>query len=230
MDDVIAYFQGVFEARQNFRQPKEGSVVVGEWWARRTCLCRSLSPPNTTPKARPFPACPPPGFKEARCLDVATPDDCLPERATCPMPYHRDAGIDHDDHSGNAGCKFYVVCPSRTQGTFNLETAQVRGYRNSRSLTVHHWEDAEEAWALCCLHWHGPACPNILLRITMNTRVHLNPASRRIPMCELKWAMRGLEETFGSRVEATTAAAARDMREIHILGSLDEGVLDAWRD
>jgi hypothetical protein len=33
MDDVIAYFQRVFEARRNFRQPKEGSVVVGEWRA-----------------------------------------------------------------------------------------------------------------------------------------------------------------------------------------------------
>ncbi|KAJ7839078.1 hypothetical protein B0H13DRAFT_1911466 [Mycena leptocephala] len=160
------------------------------------------------------------------------PDDSLPDRSTCPMPYHLDTGIDREEHCGNAGCKFYVVCPGRTQGTFNLDsraTSQVRGYCNSHSLAVHHWEDAEEAWAMCCLRWHGLVCPNILPRITMNTRVHLNPASR-IPARELKWAVHGLEETFGSRAEAFTAAAARDLREVHILGSPDEGAFDAWKD
>jgi hypothetical protein len=33
-----------------------------------------------------------------------------------------------------------------------------------------------------------------------------------------------------ARAEAFTAAAARDLREVHILGSPDEGALDAWKD
>jgi hypothetical protein len=79
-----------------------------------------------------IPRLPAPGFKDARCLDAITPDDSLPERQTCPMPYHRDAGIDREEHCGNAGSKFYVVCPGRTQGTYNLECVCFSAYVHPR--------------------------------------------------------------------------------------------------
>jgi hypothetical protein len=42
-------------------------------------------------------------------------------RLTCPMPYHEEPGVDRIEHSGNAGSKFYVVCPGRVQGTYVSE-------------------------------------------------------------------------------------------------------------
>jgi hypothetical protein len=62
-----------------------------------------------------------PAYQQPRCSDAATPDDRLPERQTCPMPYHSEPGVDRVEHSGNAGSKFYVVCPGRVQGTYVSE-------------------------------------------------------------------------------------------------------------
>jgi hypothetical protein len=77
----------------------------------------------------------------------------------------------------------------------------------------------------------------------METRVHLNPAL--LAPAE-KWAVKGLDEffcsrcapscfvfcsavlTLGCRQHAFSAAAAADMKVIHILGSHDEMSLKIW--
>ncbi|KAJ7896171.1 hypothetical protein B0H13DRAFT_2338500 [Mycena leptocephala] len=161
------------------------------------------------------------GYQQARCLDSMTPDELLVMRPTCVMPYHGEPGVDRVEHDGNAGSKFYIVCLGRIQGTYVSDkkaTDNVRGYRNGRSLGVHHWDDAEREWADCCLRWHGPVCPNARPRVTMETRVHLNPAL--LAPVE-KWAVKGLEHAFA-------AAAAQDLKVIHVLGSRDELSLKIW--
>ncbi|KAF8124660.1 hypothetical protein K438DRAFT_2002557 [Mycena galopus ATCC 62051] len=59
------------------------------------------------------------GLQVPACADVPVPDACFPDCPTCPMPHHTDVGVNREEHSGNTGCKFYVVCPGRVQGTYN---------------------------------------------------------------------------------------------------------------
>ncbi|KAJ6473044.1 hypothetical protein C8R45DRAFT_936075 [Mycena sanguinolenta] len=169
------------------------------------------------------------GLQQSPCADTVTWDDCLPKRATCPMPYHPDVGINHHEHSENAGCKFYVVCPGRVQGTYNTYAhpdEQVRGFRNGRALAVHNWPDAEKEWALGCLCWHSEQCLNVHPRVNMNTRVHLHPTLHAPPVNQ--WAVKGILKFFQSREEVFAAAATHNFHEVHILGSSDEAKLKAW--
>ncbi|KAF8164051.1 hypothetical protein K438DRAFT_1984943 [Mycena galopus ATCC 62051] len=152
---------------------------------------------------------------EVACTDVTPLDSQFPNRPTCTMPYHPDAGISRVKHSENTGCKFYVACPARIQGTYNTSQCadtQVKGFCNGRVIAVHTWAEAQEEWATACLRWHGPVCPNACAPVTLNTHVHLNPALHVPPEQELAFA----------------AAAEKDLHEIHILGSTDEARLIAW--
>ncbi|KAF8137966.1 hypothetical protein K438DRAFT_1996548 [Mycena galopus ATCC 62051] len=171
-----------------------------------------------------------PATPQPACADVASLDSQLPQRPTCPMPYHPDVGINRVEHSENAGCKFYVACPARIQGTYNTSQhtdEQVKGYRNGRAVAVHNWAEAQAEWATACLHWHGPVCSNARPPVTANTRVHLNPALRKRAASE-QWAVKGIQKFFISWEYAFAAAVERDMHEIHILGSTDEASLTVW--
>ncbi|KAJ6467404.1 hypothetical protein C8R45DRAFT_938744 [Mycena sanguinolenta] len=187
------------------------------------------SQPTPTPTASqgtPIPAPP----SQAPCADVAALDSQLPMRATCPMPYHPDIGIDRMEHSDNAACKFYVACPARIQGVYNTcqrADEQVRGYRNWRAIAVHVWGDAEAEWRLACLRWHGPSCPNVRPPVTMSTCIHLHPALRTTSD---QWAVQGILKLFATREEAFAGAVTHNFREIHMLCCSDEARLWAWAD
>ncbi|KAF8171735.1 hypothetical protein K438DRAFT_1773035 [Mycena galopus ATCC 62051] len=192
---------------------------------------------------------PNPATPQVPCAGVTPLDSQLPQRPTCPMPYHPDVGISRVEHSKNAGCKFYIACPARIQGTYNTSQRadeQVKGYRNGRAIAVHNWADAEAKWVTACLRWHGPICPNARPPVTMNTRVQLNPALREEAPAK-QWVVKGVpgysisrrvflnlsltpdSNAFLFRRELAFAAAAeRDLHEIHILGSTDEARLRAW--
>ncbi|KAJ6480748.1 hypothetical protein C8R47DRAFT_1074139 [Mycena vitilis] len=166
-------------------------------------------------------------YEQAPCVDVPAPDSALPNRPTCAMPYHTMPGVDRLEHSANASCRFYLACPARIQGLYHTESVlHCKGIRNGKGIAVHFWEDAEEEWALACLRWHGDVCPNTRPRVNMETRIHLNPALAE-PQVE-RWAVRGIPGKFGSRRLAFEAAAAKDMKEIQILGSVDDAALASW--
>ncbi|KAF7325364.1 hypothetical protein MSAN_02515300 [Mycena sanguinolenta] len=122
------------------------------------------------------------------------------------MPYHPDVDIDRLEHSGNAGCKFYVACPARIQGTYNTSgraDEQVKGFRNGQAIATNTWVDAEGAWRVGCLRWHGKVCPNARPRVTMDTRVHLNPTLRTEKRAVEQWAVKGYPQVLplqGERV------------------------------
>ncbi|KAJ6503453.1 hypothetical protein C8R47DRAFT_1067474 [Mycena vitilis] len=166
-----------------------------------------------------------PTYQQAECLDAPIADDQLPERPTCPMPYHAvTAAI------GEASKKLYLVCPGRIQGLYDDDKkadANVKKFRNGRGISHHRWTDAEAEWAMCCLRWHGQSCPNARPRVTLDTRVVLNPALLA-PAVPIQWAVRGLEDFFPSRECAFAAANAKNLQEVHVLGSIDEAALQAW--
>ncbi|KAJ7642309.1 hypothetical protein DFH06DRAFT_1137330 [Mycena polygramma] len=172
-----------------------------------------------------------PSYEQAPCIDTPAPDNALPNRPTCAMPYHTEPGIDRLEHSANTACKFYVACPARIQGLYHTDKQadeQVKGFRNGKAIAVHFWDDAEEEWALDCLRWHGEVCPNARPRVNMDTLVHLNPALRDgVPQVE-RWAVKGIPGHFSSRKLALEAAVAKDLKEIQVLGSSDKAALTAW--
>jgi hypothetical protein len=47
------------------------------------------------------------------------------------------------------------------------------------------------------LRWHGEVCPNVRQSVTMDTRIHLNPALRADGA--EKWVVKGLADSFPSR-------------------------------
>ncbi|KAJ6547266.1 hypothetical protein B0H19DRAFT_1075171 [Mycena capillaripes] len=168
-----------------------------------------------------------PAYIQAKCLDAPIDEDHLPNRATCPLPYHGEAGVDRVTHSGNAGSKFYVCCPARVQGVYltvlvqfpcviqgpgtealfsKKADANVKGWHNGQAIAVLKWEDAEA---------------------DMDTRVHLNPVLF-LESVPLQWAVKGITDFFPSRAEVFAAADAMNLHEIHILGNIDEGALQAW--
>ncbi|KAF8169320.1 hypothetical protein K438DRAFT_1774335 [Mycena galopus ATCC 62051] len=216
-----------------------------------TAMQATVSPPSTLPTPTPteatathvmtstsmifgegrFFACPSNiGTAEVLCTDIAPLDSQLPQRPTCAMPYHPDVGISRVEHSENASCKFYVACPARIQGTYNTSQRadeQVKGYRNGKAIAVHTWAEAQEEWATACLRWHGPVCPNVRPPITMNTRVHLNPALHERAPAE-QWVIKGVPGFYRSRELVFAAATKKDLHEIHILGTTDQARLNAW--
>ncbi|KAJ6450546.1 hypothetical protein C8R47DRAFT_1230238 [Mycena vitilis] len=169
-------------------------------------------------------------YQQVECLDAPTPDDQLPERRTCPMPYHPATSTLGVPQTGDAGKKLYVVCPGRIQGLYDDDKkadANVKKWRNGRGISVHRWTDGEREWAMCCLRWHGEVCPNARPRVTMDTRVVLNPALL-VDNVPVQWAVKGMADFFPSRECAFAAANAKDLQEIHVLGTKDEAALQAF--
>ncbi|KAJ7030747.1 hypothetical protein C8F04DRAFT_1263649 [Mycena alexandri] len=155
-------------------------------------------------------------------------DNALPNRRTCRMPFYPEPEVtDIDEHSGNSKTLFYVCIPARVQGVFTSDArakALVKGWRNGKAQSCHTYEDAQLEWAMCCRRWHGPVCNDARSRVTMDTRIMLNPA-----LLPPKWALRGCSELFSSRQDAFAAAESLNLKRIYILGSSDGTELEEWQ-
>ncbi|KAJ7020508.1 hypothetical protein C8F04DRAFT_1196547 [Mycena alexandri] len=165
--------------------------------------------------------------------DQPNPDNALPVRRTCPMPFYPEPEVtDVDEHSGNAKALFYVCIPARVQGVYTDDKrarALVSGWRNGRAQSCQTYEAAQLEWAMCCRRWHGPVCKDAPAGrtrppVTMETRIRLNP-----DLLPLKWALRGSSDVYISRQAAFAAAEALNLKAIHILGSSNASDLEEWQ-
>ncbi|KAJ7150421.1 hypothetical protein C8R46DRAFT_1043779 [Mycena filopes] len=156
--------------------------------------------------------------------DQPAADNALPLRPTCPMPYFPEADVDRDEHSGASNHKFYVCIPARVQGTFTDEQRAltlVTGWRNGKAQSVQTYADALTEWALGCRRWHGPVCADARGRAPRVVLTHGLPQEQ--------WAVKGVSQLFPSRHHAFAAAEALNLKKVHIMGSRNEVLLEAWQ-